>query len=304
MEFKGVFVPIITPFKKNEEIDYKALKDHIKFLIDCGVHGIIPCGSTGEFPLLSLEERKRIISETISTVNGKIPVIVSVSDVRTDNVIELVRYTKDIGADGIMVLPPYYYKLEERELHTFFETISSMADMPVMIYNNPWTAKIDLKPNLLAKLSQEFDIIRYVKESSGDVRRVSEIIELTDGKLKVFCGWDSIALESLLAGAEGWVATSANVIPRATSLLFKLAYEGNIIKAKEIYKEILPLMRIIEDSGKFVQYVKASLNLLGRKVGNPRKPLMPPTKEEVARIQKLLIPIVSKYESYENIIKG
>jgi len=245
-------------------------------------------GSTGEFAALSVEEHKNIIDVVVDQVNGRIPVIAGTAACSTKLVIELTEYAQNAGADGAMIVPPFYTKPDERELYEHFRTVAESVDIPIMLYNNPWTSKVDMQPSLIAKLA-EIDNILYVKESTGDITRVWKIINLAGDKITVFCGSDNLALESFLMGARGWICVAANIIPKHASRLYELACkEEDLEKARALYAEILPLLNFLEGTGKFSQLSKAGLEMSGRKAGPVRKPLLPIDGEEKHKLKIIL----------------
>ncbi|MBS7653671.1 4-hydroxy-tetrahydrodipicolinate synthase [Candidatus Bathyarchaeota archaeon] len=290
---EGTFVVAVTPFTTDENLDLKALRENIDYYIENGIHGIIVCGSTGEFASLSVQEHKKVTEEAVDHVNGRVPVIVGTGACATRQVIELSRYAKDVGADGVMIVPPFYTKPKENELYEHYRRIAEAVDLPIMLYNNPWTSKVDMQPSFIAKLS-EIDNISHVKESSGDITRIWKIIHLTKGKMTVFCGSDNLALESFLMGAKGWVCVAANMFPKHTSRLFELACkENNIEDARALYLELLPLLNFLEETGKFAQLSKAGLEILGRRAGPPRRPLLTVSEEEKEELKTLIEKIKS-----------
>jgi 4-hydroxy-tetrahydrodipicolinate synthase len=291
--FEGTFVVAVTPFTPNEDLDLKALRENIDFYIENGIYGIIVCGSTGEFASLSVQEHKKVAEEAVDHTNGRVPVIVGTGACATRQVIELSKHARDVGADGVMIVPPFYTKPKENELYEHYRRIAEAVDLPIIAYNNPWTSKIDMQPSFIAKLS-EIDNICYVKESSGDITRIWRIIHLTKGKMTVFCGSDNLALESFLMGARGWVCVAANIFPKYTSRLFELVCkEDNIGDARALYFELLPLLNFLEETGKFAQLSKAGLEILGKRAGPPRRPLLPISDEEREELKTLIEKIKS-----------
>ena len=287
-KFEGTYVVVVTSFTSDGELDLNALRANVDYCVEIGVHGVIPCGSTGEFATLSLEEHKKVIEVVVDQVNGRVPVVAGTGACATKRVIELNKYAKDVGADGALIIPPFYSKPKENELYEHFKNIAESVDLPIMLYNNPFTSKIDMQPSLIARLA-EIDNISYVKESSGDVTRIWRILNLTGGRMTVFCGADNLALESFLMGAKGWVCVAANVLPRHTSRLYELAVkENNIEKARALYSGLLPLCNFLEETGKFAQLAKFGVEATGRKAGPPRKPFLPPTEEEKREFKEIL----------------
>jgi 4-hydroxy-tetrahydrodipicolinate synthase len=287
-KFEGTFVVAVTPFTSNDELDPGALRANVDYYIENGVHGVVVCGSTSEFASLSLEEHKKIMEVAVDKVNGRVPVIAGTGACATRRVIELNKHAKKVGADGVLIVPPFYTKPKENELYEHYKSIAEAVDIPIMLYNNPWTSKVDMQPSLIAKLA-EIDNISYVKESSSDITRIWRIINLTRGKMTVFCGADNLALESFLMGAKGWICVAANMFPKHTSRLYELASkEKDIEKARKLYSELLPLLNFLEETGKFGQLSKCGLEILGRKAGPPRKPLLPVTAEEKQELKEIM----------------
>jgi len=287
-KFEGTYVVTVTPMTSSEELNLEALGNNVEYFIENGVHGIVVGGSTGEFAALSVEEHKNIIDVVVDQVNGRIPVIAGTAACSTKLVIELTEYAQNAGADGAMIVPPFYTKLDEREVYEHFRTVAESVDIPIMLYNNPWTSKVDMQPSLIAKLA-EIDNILYVKESTGDITRVWKIINLAGDKITVFCGSDNLALESFLMGARGWICVAANIIPKHASRLYELACkEEDLEKARALYAEILPLLNFLEGTGKFSQLSKAGLEMSGRKAGPVRKPLLPIDGEEKHKLKIIL----------------
>ncbi len=288
-KFEGTYVVAVTPFNKSGELDVEAIKENIDFYIENGVHGIVVAGSTGEFAALSNEETRKIYETAVKKIDGKVPLIAGTAACSTRRVIELTRFAEDTGVDGALIVPPFYSKIDDEEIYKHYENIGTSVDIPIMLYNNPFTSKIDIKPELILKIA-EIDNIKYVKESSGDISRIWKILKLTKGKMTIFCGADNLALESFFMGAKGWICVAANIFPKETSRLYELAkYKKDYAKAKEQYNALLPLCNYLEDTGKFTHVAKYGLELRGKKAGLPREPFLPlndKQKEEVRQIMK------------------
>jgi 4-hydroxy-tetrahydrodipicolinate synthase len=283
----GVYAVVCTPFTENEELDEATLRRHIGFLLDAGVHGIIPTGSTGEFAALSEAERKAVVDISIDEVKGRVPVVAGAAAVSTRDTIMYSQYAEEAGADGVMIVPPYYCNPTEREIYHHYKVVADSIHLPVLLYNNPWTSGVDMQPGLVERLSQ-IDNVAYIKESSGDMKRVSEIMRLCGNRMTVFCGADNLSLEMFAVGVQGWVAAPANAIPEQCVQLYELAaVKKDLEQARELYFKILPYFNALE-SGQYVQYVKASLEILGKPIGAPRKPLLRPTEEEYRRLEEIL----------------
>ena len=287
--FRGVYAVICTPFGESAEVDEVALRSHVRFLVDeGGVQGIIPTGSTGEFAALSEQERKRVVDVVIDEIGGRVPVIVGSAAVSTRDTVIYSQYAQEAGADGLMVVAPYYCHPGEEELYEHYRTLAANIDIPIMVYNNPGTSGVDMQPSLIARLAG-LDPIRYVKESSGDMHRVAEIMRLCGDKMTIFCGSDNLALEMFAMGVQGWVAPPANFIPQLCVRIYRLAVvEKNMAQARDLYFKLLPLFNMLESTGRYVQLVKAGLEMLGKPVGSPRRPLLPASEEECRQLKQIL----------------
>lgn len=288
-EFHGIFAVLCTPFDSEDKIDEKALRKHIRYLIDEGsIHGIIPTGSTGEFAAMTDEELQQVADIAIDEVGGKVPVVVGTAAVSTRDTIRRSQYAQKSGADGIMVVPPYYCHPNEREIYEHYKALTSNVDIPIIAYNNPGTSGVDMLPPLVARLA-DFEHIAYIKESSGDMTRVAEIMRLCGDKMTVLCGCDTLAMEMFLMGAKGWIVPAANMMPNLCVQLYELAaVERDVENARKLYNELLPLFTMYETTGQYVQLTKAGLEMLGRPYGKPRRPLLPPTEEDKQRLEKIL----------------
>jgi 4-hydroxy-tetrahydrodipicolinate synthase len=293
-KFQGVYAVICTPFTEDDNIDETALRKHLRYLVDQGdVHGIIPTGSTGEFAAMSDQELRQAADITIDEVKGKVPVVVGTAAVSTRETIKRSQYAQKAGADGVMVVPPYYCHPNQREIYEHYKALVESVELPIVLYNNPGTSGVDMLPPLVARLV-EFEQISHIKESSGDMTRVAEIMRLCGDNIDIFCGCDTLSMEMFLVGAKGWVAPPANMIPNLCARLFELAaVQKDIQKARELYFKLLPLLTMFETTGQYVQLTKAGLEILGRPYGNPRRPLLPPTDEDKQRLRKILETLVT-----------
>ena len=286
-KLEGTFVVSVTPFDETDQVNVAELRNLVDYFIENGVDGIFVGGSTGEFAYLTQEELMKIIEVTVKHVNKRVPVLAGTAACATKQSVALSKFAESVGADGVVVVPPFYHRPTEEGVLHHYRAISDAISIPLMVYNNPSTAKIDMSPELIARLS-EFSSARYVKESSGDITRVFKIRKLTNGRMTVFCGGDNMALESYLMGATGFICVASNFLPRETSEIYRLYKRGKIDDARALYEKILPILNFLEDTGKFVQISKAALNLKGRKVGQARSPLMPLSSSEEKRLKDLL----------------
>ncbi|WP_274649252.1 dihydrodipicolinate synthase family protein [Paenibacillus humicola] len=281
IRFPGVFVAIVTPFTPELEVDYKRLSEHADWLIDQGVDGLVAAGSVGEYASLLTEERKKVVETVIGTAKGRVPVVVGTAAPSTGQAVGWARHAKQAGAAGIMALPPINYKPTENEVIKYYEALSD-AGMPIIAYNNPHDYKTDLTPPLLKKLSSIPNFVA-VKEFSGDLRRMHDIMRETD--LEVLVGVDDLAMEGALIGATGWIAGLTNALPKESADMFRLARAGRLAEAKSIYTYLLPLFHY--DAGpRLVHAIKYSLELAGHPVGPTRPPRLPLEEEELKAIRE------------------
>jgi len=300
-KLQGVFAVLPTPMTTSETVDYETLEAHIDYLIEeGGVHGIIPLGSTGEYYALTAAERKKVAETTFQAVQGRVPVVVGANATTTREVIEYCQHAEKCGAAGVMLAAPYYSLPTDDELFEHYRTVDKAINIPIMLYNFPARSGVDLTPELIQRLA-ELDNVRYVKESSGDITRISEIIRLCGDKITVLCGCDNEALESFVLGAAGWVAGASNFLPKTHVKLFELAVnEKDFATARELYYKLLPVLTALE-GGKYIQFVKACCGLMGHPVGPPRRPLMPANHNEVARLEKALSQIRKEEEGLKRM---
>jgi 4-hydroxy-tetrahydrodipicolinate synthase len=249
---------------------------------------MITLGSTGEFYALRAGEREAVASAVIEAVGRRVPVLVGTNAGSTDEVATFSRQAELLGADGVLLAAPYYSLPTPDELYEHVRAVDSAIQIPIMLYNYPGRTGVDMTPDLVERLAG-LDTVQYIKESTGDVTRVSEIIRRCPDDIAVFCGCDTLALESFLLGAVGWVGGVVNVLPREHVKLYDLAVkQQNFAAAREFYYRLLPALSLMEGGGKYTQFVKAGCALSGHPVGSPRAPLMPATANEEAQIREAL----------------
>ncbi|HDM09974.1 MAG TPA: 4-hydroxy-tetrahydrodipicolinate synthase [Desulfobacteraceae bacterium] len=285
-KLRGVFTVMATPFNPEGDIDEQGFRANIDWYIQEGVHGVICLGSTGEFTSLSLKEQKRVIDLTVEQVNGRVPVIAGTAANSTRQAIEMTRYAKDAGANAAIIVTPFYGMPTQEDLYEHYKAISESVDIPIMLYNNPWYSGVDLLASTVEKLS-EFKNIQYIKESTGDVKRIHEIMHGCGNNIDVWCGCDDLIYESVLLGCSGWVAPIANFMPRESVELFNLLDSGQLDKAREAFFKMLPLLSYLEE-GQLISKVKAAMNQIGLAGGYPRKPLLPLNEQEKTALNNML----------------
>ena len=268
--FPGVYVATVTPFTPENTIDYDALRAHVEWLLDHGVHGIVASGSCAEYAALSDDERKAAVETIAQTCTGRAALIVGTGASSTEKAVMWAEHAAKAGAVGIMALPPSAYRPSHRELLAWYGALDRVG-LPIIAYNNPFDTTSDLVPELLVELARLEHLVA-VKEYSGDVRRVARIRELTD--LEVMVGCDDLLLEGILAGATGWIAGLTNALPAESMELYRLAIAGDLVPARGLYGKLLPLFRF-DSQPIFVQAIKEAMRIIGRPMGATRGPRLP-----------------------------
>ena len=282
----GVFPAITTQMRKDGALDLDATAAHAETLIKSGVSGMIFLGSLGENQAMSGEEKRSVISAMIRAVNGRIPVLSGVAETSTA---EAVRYTRDmekLGADGVMVLPAMLYKGDARETLTHFRTVAKSTGLPIMVYNNPISYANDLTPELFAELASEKNCVA-LKESSGDVRRITDLRNTVGDRYAIFTGVDDLALEASILGIDGWVAGTGIAFPAENQYFWELTRRGEWDKAREIYRWFTPLLHL-DVSTKFVQYIKLAVQECGLGREWVRAPRLTLAGDERKRVLKII----------------
>ncbi|PWJ21864.1 dihydrodipicolinate synthase family protein [Jannaschia seohaensis] len=283
--FRGTYTVMVTAFDAEGRLDLDAQARFTDWQVREGIHGLIPLGSTGEFLSLTPEERRAVAKCVIDTVAGRVPVLIGAGAESTDEVIDNVAMAEELGADGTMIIPPFYSTPTWDELIHHYGRIGEAAKTPVMIYNNPATANVDLTPPLVAELSK-LPRIDYIKESTMDVTRIRDILDMSDGRMTVFGG--IMGFESFVEGAEGWVAVGSNIAPAKLARLFTLtADDEDYAAARALYREVLPVIRLVAGQ-RYVSGSKAALDMMGMPMGAPRPPRLPLPEAELAEVRAAL----------------
>ncbi len=290
----GTHTVLVTPFTPDgAAVDLPALERLVAFQIENGVEGLIPLGSTGEFLSVSRDERTAIIETVVRAAAGRVPVLIGTGAEDTREAVALAREADGMGADGVLVIPPFYSVPTGDELYVHYKAIADAIGIPVMVYNNPATANVDLTPAILARLSTIAGCC-YVKESTLEVTRVRDILAACDGRMAVFAG--VLGYESAWLGAVGWVAVCSNVVPRLSADMFRAAASGDRAAALPLYRRLAPLLPWV-GGPRYVSGTKAALRLAGMDMGPPRPPRLPlperdlPVLEEVLRGVRALPPL-------------
>lgn len=268
---KGVMPALVTPFGRNFEVDEAALRNLIDFVMENGVTALVPCGSTGEFTSMSIEERKKVISITVDQVKGKARVIAGTGDVSTDKALELTKYAEKIGADAVLVVSPFYFRPTDKEIFEHYKKIAESVSLPIILYNIPQVTGVEI-PWWVVEGLADIENIAGIKDSSGNMPYMMTLFEKVFGKISIICGHDEIAAAALAAGADGLILASANMIPDIWVQIYNLMFEGKAKEAFALQRKIQTVTRIVSRGGALA--VKAGLNMMGINVGITRRPLI------------------------------
>ena len=285
-QWAGVFTAITTPFTENLDVDHAFLGDHANWLIENGCAGIVALGSLGEAATLQFEEKAAIIATLRKALPKKVPVIAGIAGLSTAECVSLARRASDAGADGLMVLPPYVYRGDWRETEAHFSAVIGATKLSCMLYNNPIAYGTDVSAEQMSQLARHTNL-HAVKESSGDVRRVTAIRERLGERLELFAGMDDMILESIPMGAKGWIAGLVNAFPAESVRLFEAGLAGRWPEARKVYEWFLPLLRL-DTVPKFVQLIK----LVQQEVGRGSERVRPPRLTLVGRERDETIALV------------
>lgn len=279
-KWRGTYTVLVTPFTADGlAVDVPGLKRLVDWQIEQGIHGLIPLGSTGEFLSMTMAEQEMVMEVCIKQAAGRVPVLIGTGAEWTDEAVMKARLAESLGADGVMVIPPYYSTPTPDELFEHYRKIGEAVSFPIMIYNNPATANVDLTPEIVARFA-EIDNVRYIKESTLEVTRVRDIIELCGDKMTVFAG--ILGYESFWLGAQGWVAVCSNFLPRDSARLFELvADHKDQASALALYRRMLPLVKMV-GGHRYVAASKVALGYMGLPVGIPRAPRLPLPEADTA----------------------
>ncbi|MER7842512.1 dihydrodipicolinate synthase family protein [Kitasatospora sp. NPDC096077] len=285
---EGIIAYPVTPFSQTDgSLDLDRLTTLIDRLIVDGCHAVAPLGSTGESTYLDDAEWYAVAEASVAAVAGRVPTVVGIADLTTRSAVRRARFAEQAGADVVMVLPLSYWRLDEAEVVRHYTAVADAIGIPVMIYNNPATAGIDLPPELIHRLVREVENITMVKESSGDLQRMHRLTQLSDGALPFYNGSNPLALAAFAAGAAGWCTAAPCLIPELTLELHRAVRAGDLDGAREVFHRQLPVLQFLLRGG-LPRTVKAGLALRGLDVGVPREPLLPLDPERTAQLARLL----------------
>ena len=285
-EWEGVMPAITTQFDAQGKLSLEAFKNNLAHQIKAGVHGIILGGTLGEASTLSLEEKKVLLETTLTEVNGRVPVIMNIAEQSTEEAIHVAKSAEANGANGLMLLPPMRYKATDDETVAYFSAIAASTKLPIMIYNNPVDYKIEVTLDMFEALTKHKNITA-VKESTRDITNVTRMINRFGERFNILCGVDTIAMECLLMGGNGWVAGLVDAFPEETVAIYTYCKAGEWEKARAVFRWFLPLLEL-DISPQLVQNIKLCELASGLGTGHVRKPRLPLTGEALKKVEKVI----------------
>lgn len=286
LNWKGIYPAVLTPFKESGEIDFEMFAKNTDAQIAAGVHGIIIAGTLGDAAVLENEEKFELLSYAKKIVAGRIPLILNIAENTTKNAVDFAIKAKELGADGLMLLPPMRYKADDREVVTYFKAVADATDLPILIYNNPVDYSTYVSLDMFEELKSSQTIVA-VKESTRDLSNITRMKNRFGDRFKVLGGVDTISLETIFLGADGLVAGLVDAFPNETMAMYNLALNGEIDKAVEIYRWFMPLLEL-DIHPKLIQYIKLAATAEGICTPHVRAPRLPLIGAEAERIEKII----------------
>lgn len=286
VEWEGVFPALMTEFNEDESLDLESTARHIEACLEAGIRGLVMLGTLGENSSLGAEEKLAVLRAAVEAVDGRVPVLAGTAEYTTDLAIAFARGAEKAGCAGLMALPCMVYEQDSREAMAHFRSLAGATDLPLMIYNNPVSYKVDLSPADFVALA-DCETIVAVKESAHDSRRISDMYNACGDRYRIFCGVDDLVLENVLFGAAGWVSGMGNAFPEESVRLFDLAKAGRVDEAVKLYRWFMPVLHLDVDV-KLVQYIKLSNQMTGLGSEVVRRPRLTLVGEERERIEGVI----------------
>lgn len=294
MIFDGIWTPVVTPFSDDNTIQFDVLGQVIDTLIDQGVHGLIIGGTTGEYYAQSKDERKQVFDYAIDHAKGRIPLMAGINATNTEDSLELGQHARTAGFDAILVAAPYYCQPAQDELLAHIRAIDDALDMPVMLYNFPDRAGVPMTLELIEALRDRPNV-KSIKESTGSIERLHALANEHADQLQLSCGMDDQVLEFFVWGARSWVAGASNFLaPEHVALHRACVIEQDFVAGRELAARLLPVLNLLEQGGKFCQYIKYGCELAGLPVGPSRRPLLPLNEAEKADLKRVYDALVAQ----------
>ncbi|GAB3172335.1 dihydrodipicolinate synthase family protein [Telluribacter humicola] len=286
LNWQGVYPALTTKFTEDDVLDLSMFQKNLDAQLEAGVDGVILGGSLGEASTLTNQEKEQLVKYAVEYLDGKVPVVLNIAEGTTKEAIRRAEEAAAWGAKGLMALPPMRYKADDRETTEFFKAIGKATDLPIMIYNNPVDYKIEVTPAMFEELLK-LDTIQAVKESTRDISNVTRLRNHFGDRLSILCGVDTLAMEELVMGADGWVAGLVCAFPRETVAIYRLVKAGRLEEARQIYRWFMPLLEL-DLHPKLVQYIKLAETHTGIGSEHVRAPRLTLVGEERSRIEKII----------------
>jgi 4-hydroxy-tetrahydrodipicolinate synthase len=271
---RGIFVPNVTPFTPEGKLDVKALRTCVRFWIENGVSGLVPCGSNGEAPYLSRQERRKVIETVLDEVDGKVPVVAGTGSMSTEETIIFTKDAEDLGVSAALIVTPFYYKLTDREILEHYRTIMESIDIPIVVYSVPKFTGFSLEPAIIHQLACENERVVGIKDSSGSIATITEIMNLVGSRISVLAGSADLVLPTFLLGGKGAVIAVANVFPALCKRLYEAFRNGNREEARRLQEHITLANDVLVKKFNQLSAIKEALRLRGLPAGYPRRPAL------------------------------
>ena len=291
-DWKGIYPALTTKFTEDDQLDIQTYLNNVDVQMNAGIHGCVIAGSLGEASTLTQDEKVFLLTQTLSHVNGRISVIMNIAEQSTKEAVTAAKNAQEAGADGLMMLPPMRYISDDRETIEFYKAVATSCDLPIMTYNNPHDYKIEITIPMFEELLK-METIQATKESTRDVTNVTRMRNAFGDEIKILCGVDTLALEELVLGADGWVAGLVDAFPRETVVIYELVKQNRIAEATKIYRWFMPLLEL-DIHPKLVQNIKMAEVKTGIGTENVRPPRLPLTGEERTRVQNIIDDALAK----------
>ncbi len=285
-KLEGIIAPMATALTHDEKIDLKTSRTLVDFLIDGGIDGLFPLGTSGEFALFDREERKTVVETVVDQTNGRVPVLAGVSDPSPENVLAFAKDAEDVGADAIVATPPYYYTTSEDGLFSHFETIAGKSGLPLVVYNIPEWTHLFVPPSVIQRLTEK-RLIVGMKYTEYNLLNLLRFLKVVGDRIAIFTGSDAMTFTNLEFGGSGGVIGVANVVPKLSSAVFDEFKHGNLEAARQAQSKLLPIIEAIS-VGRFPAGLKEAMRMVGMSVGGVKRPLQALTGDERKRVAGLL----------------
>lgn len=286
-KLSGILAAVSTPFTKTGEVDEARLREHVDFLIGNGLHGLVPCGSTGEFAALTSDERKRVTEVVIEQAAGRVPVAPQTGSTSTAEAVALSKHAAAAGADAVLVVQPYYEAPTREEVIEYFATVGEAAGIPVIAYNLPGVTGMNLDRDFYGDLFARTDTVKYIKDTSGSLEQALDLIFNLGDSIDTFVGWDTIVLPAFASGAAGSIWGAPNFAPKECVAIYELAQKGQYHAALEIFKRLWNVLDFLGKEG-YAVATKAAAEAAGVQLGAPRAPYSPLAPEKADQLRKLV----------------